>query len=100
MSKVIFSIKYDILPERRTDYLDVVRELRNLVKSEGLESYSVYEQKGKKDSFEEIYIYTNKEAWENSDENIDERVDILMTKLSDMIKDKSTHYSTLFEVEG
>jgi len=98
MSRVVFSISYDIIPEKRTEYLDVVRELKSIVKSEGLESYSVFEQKSKDNSFNEIYIYDSKEAWENADEVDNERVDILMTKLSDLIKEKSTQYATLFEV--
>lgn len=100
MSRVIFSIQYDIFPEKRNDYVSVIKELKNLVMGDGLDSYSVYEFKGKPNSFEEIYIYDSKEAWENSDENIDERVDILMTKLSDMIKEKSTKYNTLFELDS
>lgn len=99
MGKVIFSIKYNILPEKRKDYLDVVRELKNVVKAEGLETYSVFEQKNKVNSFEEIYIFGTKEAYENFDDNQDERVDILMTKLSDMIKEQSTQYTTLVEVD-
>lgn len=99
MAKVIFSIKYSILPEKRNDYLDVIRELKNLVKTEGLESYSVFETKGKPNDFEEIYIFKDHQAYEDFDDQSDERVDILMTKLSDMIKQQSTHYSTLFEVE-
>ena len=99
MGKVIFSIKYSILPEKRNDYLDVIRELKNLVKAEGLESYSVYETKGKANDFEEIYVFESNQAYEDFDDQSDERVDILMTKLSDMIKQQSTHYSTLFEVE-
>ncbi len=98
MSKVIFSIRYNIIPERRTEYLDVVRELKNLVKAEGLENYSVYEQKNKANSFEEVYIFNSAEAFENFDDNQDERIDILMTKLSDMIKEQSTQYTTLVEV--
>lgn len=98
MSRVVFSISYDIIPEKRTEYLDVVRELKSIVKAEGLESYSVFEQKSKENSFNEIYIYDSKETWENADEADNERVDILMTKLSDLIKEKSTQYSTLFEV--
>ncbi|MEE9431613.1 MAG: hypothetical protein V3V16_11260 [Melioribacteraceae bacterium] len=100
MSRVIFSIKYDILPEKRNEYLDIVRELKNVVKGDGLEEYSIFEQKGKENSFEEIYIYSSKEAWEEADEIDNERVDILMSKLSDLIIDKTTHYSTLFEVES
>ena len=98
MSKVIFSIRYNVFPERRQEYLDVVRELKNIVKAEGLESYSVFEQKNKPNNFEEIYIFQSPEAFENFDENQDERIDLLMTKLSDMIKEQSTQYTTLTEV--
>ncbi len=100
MSKVIFSIRYEIFPEKRSEYLNVVKELKSLVKGEGLESYSVYEVKGKNNNFEEIYVYKSQQDWEEADDSVDERVDILMTKISDMIKDKSTHYNTLFEVES
>ncbi|MFA7228115.1 MAG: antibiotic biosynthesis monooxygenase [Melioribacteraceae bacterium] len=100
MSKVIFSIRYNVFPEKREEYLGVVRELKSLVKAEGLESYSVFEQKNKTNSFEEIYIFKNKESYENFEENTDERIDILMTKLSDLIKEQSTQYTTLFEVNN
>ncbi len=100
MSKVILSIRYNVFPERRQDYLNVVRELKNIVKAEGLESYSVYEQKNKQNNFEEIYVFQSPEAFESFDDNQDERVDILMTKLSDMIKEKSTQYTTLVEVNS
>lgn len=100
MSKVIFSIRYNIIPERRAEYLDVVRELKNIVKADGLESYSVYEQKNKANNFEEIYMFKNKESYENFEDSTDERIDILMTKLSDMIKEQTTQYTTLFEVNN
>ncbi|MBX3007441.1 MAG: hypothetical protein KF816_05355 [Melioribacteraceae bacterium] len=100
MSKVIFSIRYNIFPEKREEYLDVVRELKNLVKSEGLENYSVYEQKNKPNSFEEIYIFKNNESYETFEDNTDERIDLLMTKLSDLIKEQTTQYTTLFEVNN
>jgi hypothetical protein len=100
MSKVIFSIKYTIHPDRRQDYLDVVRELKNLVKADGLESYSVYEIKNKTNSFEEVYIFKTQEAYDSFEDSSDERIEILMTKLSDMIKEQSTQYTTLFEVNN
>lgn len=98
MGKVIFSIKYEIIPDRREEYLGVIRELKTLVKAEGLESYSAFEQKNKKNYFEEVYIFSSEKAYEDFDDNQDERVDLLMTKLSDMIVQQSTNYSTLFEV--
>ncbi|MCK5086127.1 MAG: hypothetical protein KAQ90_01345 [Melioribacteraceae bacterium] len=98
MGKVIFSIRYEIIPDKREDYLDVIRELKNLVNAEGLENYSVYEKKGKQNKFEEIYIFNDKQAFEDFDDDPNERVDILMTKLSEMTKDGSTKYITLFEI--
>lgn len=98
MGRVIFSIKYEIIPERRDEYLDVIRELKSLVAAEGLESYSVYEGKKNKNHFQEIYIFESEETYEEFDDNQDERVDLLMTKLSDMIKQQSTQYNTLVEV--
>lgn len=98
MDKVVFTISYDIIPDKREEYLDVVRELKNIIKSDGLLSYSVFEQKSKPNSFQEIYIYESKQAWEDSDEVSNERVDMLMTKLSDLVVEKTTRYNTLFEV--
>lgn len=98
MGKVLFTIQYEILPEKRNDYLDVVRELKTLVKTEGLDTYYVFELKGKPNVFTEAYVFANKQAFEDFDDEQDERVDILMNKLSDMIKEHTTQYSTLYEV--
>ena len=98
MGKVLFSIRYEINPEKRESYLDVIRELKSLIKAEGLESYSVFEQKGKTNNFEEVYVFESKEAYEDFDDDPNERVDLLMNKLTDMVKEGSTRYSTLFEI--
>jgi len=94
----MFSVRYSIVPEKRAEYLTIVKELKSIVKTEGLESYAVFEQKNKPNTFEEVYLYNNMESYENSDENVDERVDILMTKLSDLVIEKTTQYTTLVEV--
>jgi len=98
MGKVLFTIQYEILPEKREDYLDVVRELKSLVKTAGLETYTVFEQKGKANVFTEVYVFENNQAFEDFDDDQDERVDKLMNKLADLIKEHSTQYTTLFEV--
>ena len=59
MSKVLLSIRYEIETSKRDEYLSVIKELKNILKSDGLESYSVYEIKGKPNHFEEIYIYNS-----------------------------------------
>lgn len=98
MGKVLFTIKYEILADKRNEYLDVIRELKLLLKAEGLESYNVFEVKGKPNNFEEIYTFSSAQAYDDFDDNPDERVNLLMDKLSDMIKQQSTQYVTLFEI--
>lgn len=98
MAKVIFSIQYDIIPSKRDDYLNIMRELKSLVKADGLESYTLYEKKNKNNSFEEVYVFSSNEAFEAFDDNQNERIDILMSKLSDLIEDNSTKYTTMHEV--
>ena len=55
--------------------------------------------KSKKNYYEEIYLFENQEAYDNFDDDADERVDLLMNKLSDIIKPHTTEYLTLNEVE-
>ncbi|MCX6149429.1 MAG: hypothetical protein NTX22_02770 [Ignavibacteriales bacterium] len=98
MGKVIFSIQYDVNSPKRDEYLGIMRELKSLVKADGLISYSVFEKKNKQNSFEELYQFESEQAYEEFDDNQDERVDILMSKLSDLIKENSTKYTTMHEV--
>ncbi len=99
MPKVIFTIQYELKPEKKDEYLSVVKELKNLFKAEGLESYAVYELKGKANHYEEIYSFTSSEAYEAFDDNQDERVNILISKLNDLTVENSTKYSTLYELD-
>ncbi len=99
MSKVIFTIQYEIASGKREEYLGVIKELKNLLKADGLESYSVYEVKGKPNNFEEIYSFASSDAYENFDDNQSERLNILINKLSDLTTENSTKYTTLYEVQ-
>lgn len=99
MNKVIFTIQYEIKSEKHEEYLSSIKELKLLIKAEGLESYSVYEVKGKKTNvFEEVFVFTSKEAFDNFDDGENERVDILVNKIEDMKVVNSTHYNTLIEL--
>lgn len=98
MSKVLFSIQYEIFPEKRDEYLKVIRELKNLLKADGLESYTVYEVKGKPNNFQEQYTFSSLEAYEAFDDETDERINILIDKIAEMSVDKSTKYTTLVQL--
>src|ERR1035437_3393119 len=98
MAKVIFSMQYEINPNKTEEYLGVVKELKNLLKAEGLESYSVYEVKGKANNFQEIYTFVSSEAFDQFDDDQNERLNILISKLNDLTVDNTTKYSTLYEI--
>jgi hypothetical protein len=98
MSKVIFSIQYEIQKDRHEEFLKTIKELKNLLKADGLENYSVYEVKGKTNHYQEFYTFSSSEAFENFDDNNDERVNLLINKISDLTVEHSTRYATLVEL--
>lgn len=98
MSKVLFTIQYEILPEKNDEYFKVIKELKNLLKADGLESYNVYEVKGKSPVFQELYTFSSMEAYEAFDDLNDERINILVDKINSMSVDKSTKYNTLVQL--
>ncbi len=100
MSKVLFTVQYEIKPEDRDEYLVIVRELKTLMKNEQLEDYKVFENKGKGNHFLEIYTFKSFEDYENFDDNQSERVNILLNKLSDISISGQTKYATFTEVNG
>ena len=99
MSKVLFTINYEIEPEKKEDYLRTIRELKSLLKADGLESYTVYEIKGKSNQYVEQYTFASNEAFENFDDNTDERINILINKINDLAVNHSTKYTTLNELQ-
>ena len=99
MAKVLFTINYEIQSDKKDDYLRTVKELKSLIKAEGLESYSVFQVKGKENRFGEQFIFNSEEAFENFEEDTDERINILINKIGGMTTDHSTKYMTLTEVE-
>lgn len=97
MAKVIFSIQYEVQNNKRDEFVNSIRELKTLLKAEGLESYSLFEGKTK-NHFQEVYQFSSKEAFDNFDDSENERVDILISKIEDLKEPNSTKYNTFFEV--
>ena len=98
MAKVIFSVQYEISSNKKEEYFGVVKELKNLLIADGLDNYTVYEVKGKPNNYQEIYTFSSSEAFDQFDDNQDERLNILINKLNDLTTENSTKYTTLYEV--
>ncbi len=99
MSKVIFTVQYELKPDKKEEYLSVVKELKNLLKTDLLESYAVYEVKGKPNHFQEVYTFISEEAYDSFDDDQNERMNILISKLTEMTVENSTKYTVLNELQ-
>lgn len=99
MAKVVFTIQYEIFSDKKEEYLSLAKELKRLMNAEGLESYSIYQVKGKENAFEEIYVFKDYNSYENFDDIQSDRIDALTNQLSDLIKENSAKYTTLLEIE-
>ena len=98
MPKVILQISYDIDPKRREEYLSLTKELKHHLVEVRKKDYSIFEVKGKKNSFVEQFSCASMEEYEALEDDIDETTENLVNKLELMIKDKAK-YTTLVETE-
>lgn len=98
MAKVLFTVEYEINAENRESYLSSIRELKTLMKAEGLESYSVYEVRGKANFFQEQSVFASEESYDNYEDAADDRINILISKIEQLKKPGSTRYTTTVEI--
>ncbi len=98
MPRVILTITYDIDPEKREGYLVLMKELKDHFVNELHKNYSVYEVKGKKNTFTEMFVCESLEEYENLEENQDEKTQDLVTRLFDeFVMSGKAKYTTLIE---
>jgi hypothetical protein len=93
----MFTISYSIKPEQRGTYLSLISELRTRMTSAG-RNYAVYETKGKKNQFNEVYLLNSEEEYDALDENQDEQTQELLGKLEACVNDGGMKYATSVEV--
>lgn len=99
MAKIIFEINYNIYPEKRSDYLKTIGELKQNILSSSDSEYSVYENNKTKNNFSEIFVFENEEKFDAMEDNQSEESMMLTQKLfDDFIVDRKVTYSTKHEV--
>lgn len=97
MPRVMFTISYGIKPERRDEYLALVKELREHLLTVAKQQYSVYEAKGKKNQFTEVFITNSLEEFEALDDKQDDTTKALVSRLEEFVDEEGMKYSTLIE---
>jgi hypothetical protein len=99
MPKVILQISYDIDPDRREEYLALVREMKSHFQQARKKHYTVYEQKGKRNSFVEEFTCSSMEEYDALEDDLDEKSEELVNRLESLLKDGKAKYTTLTEIE-
>ena len=98
MARVMFTISYGIKPEQRASYLALIAEIKNHMVNVGKKDYSVFEVKGKKNQFTEVYFFTSEEEYDALDDTQDEQTQELLSKLEGLIDEGGMKYTTTNEV--
>ena len=98
MARVMFMISYGIKAERREEYLALVKQLRDHLTTVGRKNYSVFEVKGKKNHFTEVFTTGSVEEYDALEDNLDDKAEQLEGQLEEFVDDEGMKYTTLIEV--
>ena len=98
MARVIFTISYEINPEKREEYLALSKKMKEHLSGTKGKNYAIYEQKGKKNSFSEVFV-CNSQAEFDELEDQDEQTEDLVNRLEPFLANGKSKYTTLIELE-
>ncbi len=97
MSKIMFTISYEINPEKRDEYLALSQRMKEHLSGSNGRNYTIYEHKGKKNSFTEVFMCSNMEEYDQLEDQ-DETTSQLVQQLDEMLLKGKMKYTTLVEV--
>lgn len=98
MPKVLFTISYGVKPDLRDRYLEFARDMRTYFTGVGKKNYTVYELKGKKNQFAEVFVTQSLEEYDALEDNQDEKTEELVSRLQEFVDDDGMKYTTYIEI--
>ena len=84
MSKIIFSVSYEIIPEKRKEYLALMKQLQRRINSKTNQNYNVYEDADRPNLMTEVYYL-------DSEKDVEE-VKRLQKNKTDSLFEKTDQY--------
>ena len=99
MPNVILQISYDVDPDKRDEYLALVAEMKAHFQQVRKKNYTVFEQKGRRNSFVEQFTCASMEEFDALEDDLDEKSEELVNRLESLLKDGKAKYTTLAELE-
>jgi hypothetical protein len=98
MPRVLFTISYAVKPETRDAYLQHITRLREHLRTAAKKDYTLYEAKGKKGQFMEVFVSESMEEDDALEDNLDPETEMMIAKVEEFVDDKGMKYSTMVEV--
>jgi hypothetical protein len=94
MANLVVFVNYEIIPEKRNDYLTIMREIKNDVISKTDIKYNVFESKNKQNYFSEVIQCDSREKFNNFNNltTSSHRLNFLLREVDKCIKSYS-HFS-------
>ena len=99
MPKVILQISYDIKPDKLDQYLKLVQEMKEHFVQGKKKDYTVFEQRGKKNSYVEQFVCQSMEEFDELEEDSDEKGEELINRLEALVQEGKSRYTTLVGLE-
>lgn len=94
----MFTISYSIRPENRDQYLALIKDMKEHLTTVGKHNYSVFEAKGRKNHFTEVFITNSIEEFDNLEDNLDEKAQDLVSNLEGFVDNGGMKYNTIVEI--
>lgn len=98
MARYILQISYDVLPDKRDEFLVLAKEMKAHFADAKKKDYAMFEVKGKGNGVVEQFTCSSREEFDALEDDLDERGEALVDRLSGLIAGGSARYSTLVEL--
>ena len=98
MAKVLFTISYEIKPEKREDYLALAGQMKQHFTGAKGKDYNIFEQKNRRNSFSELFICRSVEEFDQLEDDQDDTTQGFINQLDEYLVNGKMKYSTLIEI--
>jgi hypothetical protein len=93
----MFTISYGIKPDQREAYLALARQMKDHFTTVGKKDYALFEAKGRKNQFTEVFLAKSIEEYDALEDDQDEKTEALIARLEEFIDEGGMKYSTVIE---
>ncbi|MFC1564168.1 hypothetical protein ACFL6G_04485 [candidate division KSB1 bacterium] len=89
MSKALFSVSYEINPEKRDEYLKLMKEIKTFVKKAAGVEFTVFEDSERPFLMSEVYYVEDKAKIKKIKELQDNKAESLFSQIDQFLVDQS-----------